>query len=197
MALSTYFLMVLAFHTLVSAAPIQQEKNWPPYFDYLPSELYNTFPPDDDYAAAGVGEEENNLENNQNGRIVPPRKRIDPNYNSPIYYIRLPPQPYMFVPGLGYISQPAPAPSPVSQFLNLPLSFVSNGKPSNIYQWAGNFPQFPTPTYQPSRQPIKKPDSTMHKLPGQFSFNGRPDDILVLRDSYNSLYGDALQNFYP
>lgn len=59
--------------------------------------------------------------------------------DSPVYFIRLPPQPYMYVPGYGYVSQPTrlePPPftqRPHSPFLNLPLGYVSNGKPVGVY----------------------------------------------------------------
>lgn len=59
--------------------------------------------------------------------------------DSPVYFIRLPPQPYMYVPGYGYVSQPTrlePPPftqRPHSPFLNLPLSYMSNAKPVGVY----------------------------------------------------------------
>lgn len=136
-----------------------------------------------------------------------PRRHI----NSPIYYIRLPPAPYMYVSGLGYVSHP-PSVSPLgpttNSFINLPISFVSNGKPSNVYQWSEGYrpptivkPTTTTTTTTTTQKPYlyaPKPDSTIHRLPGQYVFNGKPqDNIVVLRDSYNSLYADALQNFYP
>ncbi|RZC42414.1 hypothetical protein BDFB_007615 [Asbolus verrucosus] len=139
------------------------------------------------------------IEKNDIGRTISKdtTKAVHQNvYSSPIYYIRLPPQPYVFVPNVGYISQP---PQPVSQFVNLPINLVANGKPSTIYQWAGNADDFSSPTFV-SQKPSKsqhQSDATIHKLPGQFLFNGKPDDVFVLRDSYNSLYADALQNFYP
>lgn len=147
--------------------------------------------------------------------------------NSPIYYIRLPPTPYMFVPGVGYISQPPslgpPVPPPVNPFINVPIDFVSNGKPTNVYQWSG------APTYQPPvaidpfsqlySRPVSRPQQqrptnnfgyqrpTQNKKPvdtkvtnlkkGPYNFNGKPHDVFLLRDSYNALYSDALQNFYP
>ncbi|XP_049868710.1 uncharacterized protein LOC126368661 [Pectinophora gossypiella] len=159
--------------------------------------------------------------------------------NSPIFYIRLPPTPYMFVPGLGYVSQPpslGPPMSPmippgvppqVDPFINLPLDFVSNGKPTGVYQWNGpggyppQVPQIPQvdpfgygapqqimqqpqrPSYNaPSySKPKPKPSPTNSKvtnLKGQYVFNGKPNDsVYVLRDTYNSIYSDALQNFYP
>ena len=154
--------------------------------------------------------------------------------NSPIYYIRLPPTPYMFVPGLGYISQPpsytpmSPVPQPISPFYNLPLEFISNGKPTNIYQWgspASQFspqaqyvpqsPQFdPYPSYhqRPQRpqydqrpQYTQRPqypqrplspmspfnqESKVTNLKGPFLFNGRPEEIFLLRNSFNPIYPD-------
>ncbi|KAJ8932419.1 hypothetical protein NQ314_014676 [Rhamnusium bicolor] len=168
------------------------------FLDYLQPEIdYNNYEVDnDDYVSMAL--EENDL-----SRSIPTNKRIRPQpYNSPIYYIRMPPQPYMFVPGLGYVSQPPP--SPMSQFVNVPVSFVANGKPSSIYQWSGAFQGFPDVTPPPfpvpkPQKPAKKPlsDSIIHRLPGTFTFNGKPEDIFVLRDSYNSLYSDVLQNVYP
>lgn len=106
---------------------------------------------------------------------------------SDIFYIRLPPTPYMFVPGLGYISQPPtystsslrpqhsyhrPArPKPSYQttgnpFIKLPIDFVSNGKPTSVYQW--------------QKKPIKKPDSpitNLGSLSSEFVNNGKPTSI--------------------
>ncbi|KPJ08820.1 hypothetical protein RR48_07880 [Papilio machaon] len=154
--------------------------------------------------------------------------------NSPIFYIRLPPTPYMFVPGLGYVSQPPSLGPPMSPlmsqgvpqvadpFINLPLDFVSNGKPTGVYQWSGaGYPQVPQmgavdpfgygapqpiipaprPTYNPPTYPKPKPtpsNSKITNLKGPYVFNGKPgDNVYVLRDTYNSIYSDALQNFYP
>lgn len=200
--------LLLAYATSAPVSPPtdnqRQQKSL--YYDYIQPEedpdytSYET--PNDDYVSLA-------LESNELSRTVPTRKRIRnrPTYNSPVYYIRLPPQPYMYVPGLGYVSQQAP--HAMSQFVNLPVSFVANGKPSTIYQWGGGLDGFPTAAPpplapvvppQPLAPPVRpkpKPDSAVHRLPGQFTFNGKPNDIFVLRDSYNSLYGDALQNFYP
>lgn len=155
--------------------------------------------------------------------------------NSPIFYIRLPPTPYMFVPGLGYVSQPPnlgppmsplmpPGPPQVDPFINLPLDYVSNAKPTGVYQWSGapgyqpQVPQMSDPFgYGPPQQmmpaprpgynvpsyskPKPKPvpnNSKVTNLKGQYVFNGKPgDNVYVLRDTYNSIYSDALQNFYP
>lgn len=156
--------------------------------------------------------------------------------NSPIFYIRLPPTPYMFVPGLGYVSQPpnmGPPMSPlmppgvppqVDPFINLPLDYVSNAKPTGVYQWSGapsyqpqvpqmsdpfgygapqqmmpqQRPGYNNPSYsKPKPKPVPS-NSKVTNLKGQYVFNGKPgDNVYVLRDTYNSIYSDALQNFYP
>ncbi|XP_060522462.1 uncharacterized protein LOC132699643 [Cylas formicarius] len=200
---ATLLMILPAYVAFVSCAPTFQPQNEQrqaknlPFFDYAQPEAdYDGYAIDsDDYVSLAI--EENDI-----GRTIPARKRFRPEYNSPIYYIRLPPQPYMFVPGLGYVSQPPT--NPMSPFVNVPVSFVSNGKPNSIYQWTGGI-EIPTVAPhpattlkpKPARKPVGKPDSSIHRLPGQFAFNGRPDEIFVLRDSYNSLYGDVLQNLYP
>lgn len=177
---------------MVSSAPTTQENRFGKslaYFDYMNQEdQYNT-PYNKEYA---------DYEANDISRGIPKRKKVQNPIDSPIYYIRLPPQPYMYVSGLGYISEPVSPPHHMSQFLNLPVNFVANGKPSNIYQWnaAPDF-QNTRPVNKPKPPPQVVPDSNVNRIPGQFVFNGKPNDIYVLRDSYNSLYGDALQNFYP
>ncbi|KAF5296528.1 hypothetical protein FQR65_LT01518 [Abscondita terminalis] len=155
------------------------------YFDYFEPEL-NFDAANDDYE----------FDNDISSRTLPSKKfgnRLQAQYNSPIYYIRLPPQPYMFVPNLGYVSQP-PSHS-LNRFLNVPVSFIANGKPSQIYQWNGGIGDYNTPPPPTTPKPIT--DSTIHRLPGKYTFNGKPNDIYVLEDHYNSLYSDALQNFYP
>ncbi|GLH13853.1 Uncharacterized protein GBIM_18336 [Gryllus bimaculatus] len=108
--------------------------------------------------------------------------------DSPVYYIRMPPTPYVFVPGLGYVSQPPAPPPAFSPFINLPVDFVANGKPTSVYWRPGTRPPAP-----PSQQdtPVTQLDQ------GPYVFNGRPNDLFVLRNTYNSLYNDALQNIYP
>ena len=120
------------------------------------------------------------------------RKRFP---DSEIYYIRLPPTPYMYVPGLGYISQPPtystaglqrPAPTAISHvlqkphrpqndhhkpnvnsFINVPIDFVSNGKPTGVYEWQGS----------------KRPDSSLNSLnEGPYVFNGRPASLYLLTE---------------
>lgn len=161
------------------------------FFDYGPLPY-----PYSAYAYADPAATEYLIDENDFSRTVPNSRRKNRPYDSPIYYIRLPPQPYMFVPGLGYMPQPPQ--NAIPEFLNLPVDFVANGKPSTIYQWNANA-QPPKPPTPPTKPPKKQEpqQSTMYNVPGQFNFNGKPENVFVLRDSYNSLYGDALQNFYP
>lgn len=143
-------------------------------------------------------------------RAAPFRHRNQP--DSPIYYIRLPPSPYVLVPGVGYVSAPnrrplgamaAPAPPPPqsagsSPFYNLPLAFMSNGKPTGVYQpsWSPAAP--PQRPVRPASRPPQQQQAPMFSLnKGPYVFNGRPSDIFILRDSYDTLYGDALSSFYP
>ncbi|KAK3928476.1 Prokaryotic ubiquitin-like protein Pup [Frankliniella fusca] len=142
-------------------------------------------------------------------RAAPFRNRNQP--DSPIYYIRLPPSPYVLVPGVGYVSSPgrrplggisaaAPPPPPPqvapasSPFYNLPLAFMSNGKPTGVYQPSWGQPQRP---HRPAARPPPQQSAMFSLNKGPYVFNGRPSDIFILRDSYDTLYGDALSSFYP
>lgn len=98
---------------------------------------------------------------------------------------------------------PQPPPPPASSiFYNLPLDFISNAKPTNIYHW-GSQAYAPQPQYTPSYQrptpqrPYQRPmnpylqESKVTNLKGQFLFNGRPEEIYVLPPSaYSSIYPD-------
>lgn len=109
---------------------------------------------------------------------------------SNIFYIRLPPTPYMFVPGLGYISQPPtysttslqpfvqaykrpgrPKPayhqSVKHPFIKLPIDFVSNGKPTSVYHWHKKTNKKPTDT----------PITNLDGLSADFVTNGKPTAI--------------------
>ncbi|XP_063993663.1 uncharacterized protein LOC135171203 [Diachasmimorpha longicaudata] len=106
--------------------------------------------------------------------------------DSKIFYIRLPPSPYFFVPGLGYISNPPKFTAsslgpqensnrsqrphrPQNSFINLPVEFVSNGKPTGVYQ------------YESPRKPPKRKDTILSKLrKGPYPFNGRPTSLYLL-----------------
>lgn len=156
------------------------------------------------YFDPSAGYEEEDLMSRANRRKPSNRE------NSPIFYVRLPPTPYMYVPGMGYISQPptirplafAPPPMPppvVNPFINVPVNFLANGKPTNVYEWPATAqvnhlaqPQYPT--YLPSRPSMHQqrpqsyrphkhsflPDSKITHLKGNYVFNGRPEEIFVL-----------------
>ncbi|XP_015590899.1 uncharacterized protein LOC107265695 [Cephus cinctus] len=137
------------------------------------------------------------------GRTPGNRKRYQ---ESNIYYIRLPPTPYMFVPGLGYISQPPtystaplrPQLAPlrpyrpqsiyqpsINPFINLPIDFVSNGKPTSVYQWQSS-----------AFKPSKRPESQVANLDkGPYFFNGRPTSLYLLRPDGQSSVHQPIQ--YP
>lgn len=170
---------------------------------------------------------------------------------SDIFYIRLPPIPYMFVPGLGYISQPptysgaSPKPqiSPVSQlvqlhhvrpvrpqpasqqtvnpFIKLPIDFISNGKPTSVYQWQKKPGKKPTdspitnldnlsadfvnngkPTsiyqWQPNFKPAKRPDDSLNSLDmGPYTFNGKLTGVYLLEsDDSTSMHQSIRQSNY-
>ncbi|XP_017058195.1 uncharacterized protein LOC108099312 [Drosophila ficusphila] len=79
----------------------------------------------------------------------PPANHPPPARNSPIYYVRLPPTPYMFLPNMptapfaGGFSplltyQPMPSFSAYGSVFNLPVNFLANGKPTGVYQVNGS-----------------------------------------------------------
>nr|XP_050854513.1 uncharacterized protein LOC127065759 [Vespula vulgaris] len=154
---------------------------------------------------------------------------------SNIFYIRLPPTPYMYVPGLGYISQPPtystanlrphipqsrpPKPQlPTYQrpnpFIKLPIDFVSNGKPTSVYQWQKKKPVTnvklptdspitnlddlkpgfvnngkPTTIYQwhTNLKPGKRPNDYVNNLDkGPYLFNGKPTSLYLLKSDGTS-----------
>lgn len=79
---------------------------YPPYYpsgtesmDGAPSA--DEYAPDDDYE----GDENDLGDESDDGSRANTKRRPSNKQNSPIFYIRLPPTPYMFVPGMGYISQ--------------------------------------------------------------------------------------------
>lgn len=152
--------------------------------------------------------------------------------NSPIYYLRLPPTPYMFIPGLGYHSQPPtftpsfspllpynpiqalPVPPAINPFINLPVPFISNGKPTGIYQLDSNpqpqqyQPFAPPPPPIPSR-PYRPPtftpppsqgyvpsDSKISQLKRPYLFNGRPEQIYLLQSGFNPMYQSPIPGYY-
>jgi hypothetical protein len=169
---------------------------------FYPREFYEDF---DAYYNGYQGEgDDENVSSRKN--MIPSRRPIASFKNSPVYYVRLPPTPYMFVPGIGYvprspsfnpISPPAP-PMPMSPFYHLPINFLANGKPSNIYTWgATNYPYTQAPVrpvnpYAPisPMNPYMQEDSKVTNLKGPFLFNGRPEEIYLLQSLLNSVYPD-------
>lgn len=162
----------------------------------------------------------------QKTKIQKNRKRND----SEIHYIRLPPVPYSYVHGLGYISQPPifsplilpqfqqnnqkpssyylPSKSDVYKHplceqdhhhhevqnnrvpvIRVPIDYVSNAKPTGIYEWGTQSKQEkkpsiilePPPASSASHNPNvdkQKQDSPIIKLNrGPYFFNGKPQKI--------------------
>lgn len=122
---------------------------------------------------------------------------------SDIFYIRLPPTPYVFVPGLGYVSQPPTysttalkpqlafipqllqlphvRPAQPSQLqlpsqqnndplIKLPIDFVSNGKPTSVYQW-------PKKKSDKNKKPADSPIMNLDSLSNDFVSNGKPTSV--------------------
>lgn len=194
------------------------------YFGYYPQPMMPSYPTP--FYPQNFYDDFNNIDD-EDMMSRANRRKPSSSQNSPIFYIRLPPTPYMFVPGMGYISQPPtiqpiatqfqmPPPMPhvpMNPFINLPINFISNGKPTNVYQWntaqspsgLGNGyvgPQYPSylPT-RPHRPPYRpKPfiqDSKITHLKGPFVFNGRPEDVFILPNNpYNSPYNSPYSNGY-
>ncbi|XP_016840687.1 uncharacterized protein LOC100679286 [Nasonia vitripennis] len=124
----------------------------------------------------------------------PPSKSKNKKPESEIFFIRLPPTPYSYVPGLGYISQPPsfstaslagsltkPPPPQRNTFIKLPIEFVSNGKPTAVYRW-------PSPAPPSKQKPSKthhqkyRPDSPIIKLNrGPYIFDGRPKSVYLMK----------------
>lgn len=150
------------------------------------------------------------------------RKPASSQQNSPIFYIRLPPTPYMFVPGMGYISQPptiqpiaaqfaAPPPPPqlhrvpMNPFINVPVSFLSNGKPTNIYQWAGA-PQGASSNaiggsghgaYGPPPPPPQYPSYRPHRPTGGYRPQNHPKPSYLQDSKIHHLKGPYVFNGRP
>ncbi|XP_055906661.1 uncharacterized protein LOC129941918 [Eupeodes corollae] len=130
--------------------------------------------------------------------------------NSPVYYVRLPPTPYMYTPGLGYISQP-PSQSLTAYhsnagnpFMSLPINFLSNGQPNGAYEYS--MPElmsstFPGKGFLRQEPPVFGRKSFMEQdsgfgtttLKGRFDFNGRPDNLYVLPDSSSYYHGSMFK----
>lgn len=163
-----------------------------PYPSYYPVPPLDEYDEDDEYLGDNNLDDDRTIEDTMSR--VNSKRRPSNNKNSPIFYIRLPPTPYVFVPGMGYVPQvpqyaiPPPMMPPAPTFANLPVNFVSNGKPTNIYQWnspPNYYPEYPS--YVPPRRqrPYHRPKPYLHEskvthLKGSYMFNGRPEDVYVL-----------------
>nr|XP_045593169.1 integumentary mucin C.1-like [Procambarus clarkii] len=147
------------------------------------------------------------------------KKPTHPVTNSPIYYIRLPPSPYVYMPGLGYVSPN----NNQFNFVRPDVDFINNGKPSNIFHFkapttttkaapttvstttaaptttttAATTTTSPssTTTKPPKPSPMKKP-SPITWLPGPWFFNGRPNNLFIFRSPYNPSHFDKLHQTY-
>lgn len=197
------------------AAPVYQ-----PYVGYptpisvdQESTNRNSVEYDDDYT------DSNDVYDNNDDGARANTKRRPTKQNSPIFYIRLPPTPYMFIPGLGYVSQP-PTIQPmmpqyqVNPFINLPINYLSNAKPTGVYpytppQSSTNYaePQFPSylpqrpqrlPPYRPMKPSYNMQDSKVTHLKGSYIFNGRPEDhIYLLPNPYQAQYNPYQAQYNP
>ncbi|KAK2711536.1 uncharacterized protein LOC136026140 isoform X2 [Artemia franciscana] len=143
--------------------------------------------------------------------------------NSPIFYIRLPPNPYNFVPGLGYIRTPS-----VDKNV-LPVDFNANGRPSSLFSLRRPADDFlkpsatvlpplsaetesdietttefattvtePQPTTTTTTKPPKKvlTNSKITYIKGNFLFNGRPNAMFTVHSPYKPDYFQILHNFF-
>ncbi|XP_069985326.1 uncharacterized protein [Penaeus vannamei] len=142
-----------------------------------------------------------------------PQKLSQPVTNSPIFYIRLPPNPYVYVPGLGYVSPNSNS----YNFVRPDVDFVNNGKPSSIYHFKPS-PATPTTTPAPTTTtttttttpapttttapakpvrplPTKKP-SPITWLAGPWFFNGRPSNMFIFNSPHNPGHFDKLHQTY-
>lgn len=134
------------------------------YNGLLGGDADDSYENDDQSHAASANDIDSN-ENDYDEDIFSRANRRRPgkgngNRNSPIFYIRLPPTPYMFIRGLGYISNPPtiqPLPTPVNPF---------NFNP-NPYQ----SPYMPMPATNPYMQ---QPPNPFINLPVNYVSNAKP-----------------------
>ncbi|KAL7290155.1 hypothetical protein TKK_0015869 [Trichogramma kaykai] len=103
-------------------------------------------------------------------------KPVTPRPDSPVHYIKLPPEPYAYDQAYGgYISRP-PAffgykhsdPERNSALLQVPVKFLSNGKPNGVYTLAQKRPSIQSSS-----------DSPIIRLSGSYKFNGKPSRVYL------------------
>lgn len=135
---------------------------------------------------------------------IPPISNVFP--DSRIFYFRMPfSSPYFYLTELnGLIGHPQPPAftdydmMSSSYPIHLPITFTSNGKPSGIYKFQQNDLSSTKPVSKPTAKPPSTPNSNIINLnKGPYTFNGKPSDIYLLQDSFNSLFSNSLSNFYP
>uniref|UniRef100_A0A1I8Q405 Uncharacterized protein n=1 Tax=Stomoxys calcitrans TaxID=35570 RepID=A0A1I8Q405_STOCA len=148
------------------------------------------------------------------------RRPASSSRNSPIYYVRLPPTPYMFLPSLGLGTatstgfptvmpyQSLPSFPPFSSIFNVPINFLANGKPGNVYQMGGlpNDVQNPLqysngPGSYANRPPTPPgaPQSTSHSIGHGYRppsslpnyYNGPPPPPQISAQNYGSYGGSG------
>lgn len=129
-----------------------------------------------------------------------PAKSSDIFSDSKIYFLRMPESsPFIYLNDFDEIKnhiQPSSFTSynviPPSFPVHLSLPFTSNGKPVHVYKFPANDADSEKTTLKPK---ITSPVINLNK--GPYSFNGKPTNIYFLQDSFNSLFVNALSNFYP
>ncbi|CAB0036329.1 unnamed protein product [Trichogramma brassicae] len=103
-------------------------------------------------------------------------KPVSPRPDSPVHYIKLPPEPYVYDQAYGgYISRPPaffsynhPDPEQNSALLQVPVKFLSNGKPNGVYTLAQKRPSIQSSS-----------DSPIIRLSGSYKFNGKPSRVYL------------------
>lgn len=103
---------------------------------------------------------------------------------------------------MGYISQPPTIQPltpqyPINPFINLPITYLSNAKPTGVFPWnqqpstdfgtpqfPSYLPQRPQKPYRPKPQTAPGPDSKITRL-GSYLFNGRPENIYLMPPYHN------------
>ncbi|XP_065213796.1 uncharacterized protein LOC135840963 [Planococcus citri] len=116
--------------------------------------------------------------------------------DSQIYYYRMPVvTPYVYVSEFGnYVdnSQPFLSFAPSSIPIQLPVSFLANGKPTRIHTFASD------PKPKPEVKPVENQNSNIFNLnKGPYFLNGKPSDLYLLQDTFNPFNGNPLNSFYP
>lgn len=122
--------------------------------------------------------------------------------DSQVYYYRMPVvTPYVYVADFGgYVdsSQPFLPFAPSSSLpIQLPLSFLANGKPTSIHAYS------PLDLHQinnkkPEKKPSENQNSNIFNLnKGPYFLNGKATDVYLLQDTFNAFNANPLNTFYP